>query len=433
MARLSILGRTIDLTRARDDITESSELDAFIRSVDPTWAGLQVNEKTAMQISAFFAGVRSIAEDIGKLDFDTFSRTGAAGSREEAREIVSPLDDAVAMALAVEPNPWQSAQDFRQMLTAHALMRGNGFAKIVRVRGEFRELIPMHPAHVTISVNKRTMLPEYIWTPVVDGTTVGSERLKHTDVFHLRGLSTDGWRGLSVLEAARQSLAAARGADRYAARFWGGGARPDGVLQHPGRLNRQVQKRLKEQIEEDTGGENARGTLVLEEGMTWQQVGISNDDAQFLQSRQFTVIEVARWLRMPPHKLFALERSTFNNIEHQSIEYVGDTLHAWAVRWQLEARRKLFGVRSDRFAEIRLDSLLRGDTATRFDAYNKAIMGGWMTRNEARRRENLNPEDGLDEFLVPANVQPDDEGDGDGTGIEPSEGGAPPVRDPRET
>ena len=226
-------------------------------------------------------------------------------------------------------------------------------------------------------------------------------------MLHISGLGFDGLIGYSVIEYARESIGLGMGAERFGSAFFGNGATIGNVLEHPGKLSDDAAKRLKESIKEKySGPSNAHRTLVLEEDMKWKPLGFTQKDAQFLETRKFQVTDVARWFQIAPHKLGDLERATFTNIEHQGIDFVVWTLGRWLKRWEHECNFKLFSEseRRTHFAEFLVDALLRGDTKTRNESYAIAVTNGWMNRNEVRERENMNKEDGLDEFLTPMNM-----------------------------
>jgi len=227
------------------------------------------------------------------------------------------------------------------------------------------------------------------------------------DVLHLHGLGFDGVTGYSVAHLAREGIGAALAAERSGAALFGNGAVGLGVLETPGELGLDAAQRLRESWEEAyRGSSKHHKTAILEQGLTWKPTAIPNKDAQWIEAREFGVSELARWLRIPPHKIGMLKDATFSNIEEQSREYVTDSLQPWLVRWEQEIARKLLPIKSDLFAEHLVDGLLRGDTEARFNAYRTAILAGWMSRNEARAIENLNPVEGLDTFLEPLNTGP---------------------------
>jgi HK97 family phage portal protein len=204
----------------------------------------------------------------------------------------------------------------------------------------------------------------------------------------------DGLNGYSVIGFARKSFESGMMADEFAYRFYKNDARPGIVLQHPGELSDDAHNHLRDSWEEVHGGvEKSHRVAILEEGMTLHEVGMPLNDAQFIETRNFQIADVARWFRMQPHQIGHMENATFSNIEHQSIEHVVDTIQPWARRWEQSIRQTLIlpAERPRYYAEFLLDALLRGDTATRYGAYAQARQNGWLSANDIRRLENMNP------------------------------------------
>ncbi len=373
--------------------TSSSSLDAFLRRGTETWAGIAVTPQIALQVAAVFACVRVISEDIGKLPFVVYQQSS---ERERTRLTTSPF----WRLLHDRPNSYQTSQQFREYLTACALLRGNGYALKNVINGQVRELLPLHPDKVRVEQLSDFELVFHVTMP--DGH---EEPMTRKQVFHLPGLTIDGPIGVSVVSYARQTIGIALGANRHAGTFFGNGMKPSGVFKHPGRLSDLAYKRLKEELEEKHGGESSNSTLLIEDGMEYVPITLTNRDSQFLESRAFEITEICRWFRLQPHKIGDLSRATFSNIEHQAIEYVTDTLMPWAKRWELAVNQQVI-VTNAIYAELMFDALLRGTTKERYEAYQIAAGGSapWMSRNQIRRAENLEPVDGLDEILLPLNM-----------------------------
>ncbi len=362
------------------------------RTVEPTWSGMEVSPQTALSVAAVFACTRVIAEDIGKLPFEVYQQTS---EHERIRATNSPF----WRLIHDRPNPYQTSQQFREYLTASALLRGNGFALKTVVDGQVRELMPLPPDSVTIELTPDW---EMTYKVMVNGR---QETLTRKEIFHLPGLTIDGPAGVSVIQYARQTLGIALGANRHAGTFFGNGMKPSGIFKHPKELKDKAFDRLKAQLAQDHGGPNQNKTLIIEEGMDYTPITMTNKDSQFLESRTFEVVEICRWFRVPPHKVAELSRATFSNIEHQAMEYVSDALMPWAKRWEYAINQQAI-VTNRVFAELNFDALLRGSTLERYQAYQIAAGGNapWMVRNEIRRRENLAPLPGLDEVLQPLNM-----------------------------
>lgn len=364
-------------------------------------AGVTVTEANATNLSAVWACVRSISEDVAKLPLKVYKRTGEA---EDDRQVVRS-HPAYRLLNAQANSDLTPAFILREFLGWSVKLWGNGFAEIERTRsGRPIALWPMLPARTQLRRNEAGDL-EYLYR-----SEGGAEvTLPAEDVLHVRGPTKDGIVGYSVVSQARESLGAAMATDQFAQRFWANGARPSGAIRIKGKLSPVGLTNMRESIDRlYTGAANAGRPIVLEEDAEFTPFSVPPEDAQFLETRQFSVIEICRWFRVPPHKVFDLARATFSNIEHQGIEYVQDGLGAWMVRWEQECNIKLLSSseRETHYFEHLADALLRGDTKTRFDAYGVARQWGWMSANEIRARENMNrlPAEDGDQYLAPVNM-----------------------------
>jgi phage portal protein BeeE len=230
--------------------------------------------------------------------------------------------------------------------------------------------------------------------------------LPRGEVWHLRGLSSDGLLGMSPIELARENLGMALAAQDYGARFFANDAKPTGGwIEFPGSFkDSEAKKVFRESYQQAQSGANRGKVLVLENGMKFHEVGVTNKDAQFLELRKFQITDVARLFRVPPHMIGDLDRATFSNIEQQSLEFVMHTMTPWAERWEASIESELLLEGDDIEVEFDFANLMRGDAASRASFYQSGIQNGWLTRNEARIAENLNPLDGLDEPLRPLNM-----------------------------
>lgn len=375
------------------NIDSSWELDRYLRQGTPTWAGVDVSPTSALQLSAVFDAQRIISEDIGKIPVIVY-QSGA----ERARAETSPF----WRLIKEKPNTFQTSQQFRELLTGWAVLRGNGCSfKLPLGLGQVRELLPIQPERLKIE-----QLPDHEVLYHVTNNDGTVDHYTRRDIFHVMGPSLNGYEGVSVVGLARETIGWARAMQRHGATLFGNGAHPSGVLEHPGPapMSDDAYERLRQSIDESHSRELANKTLILEEGMKWKQTTLSNEDSQFLQSQQFGVVEIARWFRLPPHKLGDLSRATWANIEHQQIEYLQDVLMVWAERWDSAFNQQVIGNVSSVYAETLIDAVLRGSTLDRFKAYQIAAGRPWMTPAEVRRRENLPPMAGLDEVANPLNM-----------------------------
>jgi HK97 family phage portal protein len=304
--------------------------------------------------------------------------------------------------LAKRPNRFQNPFEWREMLQGHLALRGNAYNQIItNAKGEVVELMPLHPDRIRLE-----LLPSgeyrYRFTD-----RFGSESiLPRGEVWHLRGLSSDGLMGMSPIELARENLGMALAAQDYGARFFANDAKPTGGwIEFPGSFkDSEAKKVFRESYQQAQSGANRGKVLVLENGMKFHEVGVTNKDAQFLELRKFQITDVARLFRVPPHMIGDLDRATFSNIEQQSLEFVMHTMTPWAERWEASIESELLLEGDDIEVEFDFANLMRGDAASRASYYQSGIQNGWLTRNEARIAENLNPLEGLDEPLRPLNM-----------------------------
>ena len=387
-------------------ITTPADLWKYFFGGAYTSAGISVTQTSAMRVSTVFSCVRVIAESMGVLPCKVYRRRADGKGRD-------PVPNHPVQILINRPNDRQTWQGFVEMLTAHAVFRGNGYAFINWVEDPVRgttypmELIPIHPDAVKPIVKD----DQSVWYRIMPsrGNRLGKKleefEVPSSSMFHLHGISFDGVEGVSILDVGRETLGIGQTMQQQSAKMYGNGTRLSGVLEHPQHLGDGVAERIREQWEETFGGsENAGKTAVLEEGMTYKAVSMTAEQAEFLESRKFNRSEIAGLFRVPPHKVGDLDKATFSNIEHMAIEFVTDTLLPWVRRWELSLMRDL--VQFDDFlVECNLNFLLRGDVASRYRAYAIGRQWGWLSVNDVRAMENLNPiADGGDVYLQPLNM-----------------------------
>jgi HK97 family phage portal protein len=357
--------------------------------------GVQVSEDNALTFSAVYAAVRIISETIASIPLNVYNYDGE--SRTIARE------HPVQKLLAKSPNPLASTFTFRECMAANLVLHGNAYAKIeLNAAGRPVALIPLNPLKVEVKI--------------VDGQKVYVFDKKHTyldyEVLHVVGLSFNGLTGKSPIEVSREAVAIGLAAQEYGARFYSNGANTGGVITAPGRLSIEAIKRLKESWNRANQGlANTHGTAILEEGMKYDKVGLDPEQAQFLQSRKFQVNEIARIFRIPPSYLADLENSsTRANTEQQAIQFVRDCITPYVRRFEVELNRKLFREdESNYYAYFTMEGLMRGDQKARYEAYAVARNWGWLSVNDIRDLENLNPIEGGDVYLTPLNMVPSGE------------------------
>jgi HK97 family phage portal protein len=355
-----------------------------------TTAGVFVSEEKALNVSAVFSAVKMLSEDIASLPLHLYFRDGDVRRRAEWRPEYRLLNH--------RPNWYQTAFDLRESLMASLLLRGQAFCEIERnVQGQPIALHFIEPTRVEVKQDLRSRRLYF--------SVNQAGRLEWEDVFYLHAFSTDGIHGRGVVAQARESIGLSAATERFGADYFGNGANPGGVLRYEKKLDQDQVARLRESWNERHQG-RAGGVAVLEDGMDYKQIGIPPEDSQFLETRKFQVTEIARWFRIPPHKLGDLERATFSNIEEQSMEYVRDTLRPWLVRIEQAARQQLLpeAAADSYYFEHLTDAVLRGDIKTRYEAYAIGRQNGWLSANEIRKRENMNPIADGDQYLLPLNM-----------------------------
>lgn len=365
-------------------------------------SGVQVNERTALSYTALYAAVRIISETIATLPLKVYRELPDGGKEPMPAHPVSRL-------LRARPNPELTAVAFWETILGHVLTWGNGYAQIVRgSMGEPIELWLMSPDRTVPRRREDTGALYYdAWDDYGQRHT-----LLRKEVLHLAGLGFDGIKGYSPIAKAREAIGLGIAAEQHGAAFFGNGGRPGGVLKTPNRLKPEARAEMRKGWEALHGGPaNAHRIAIMEQGLEWQQIGIPNDDAQFIESRRFQVQEIARIYRIPPHMLGDLERATFSNIEHQGLNFVTYTLLAWLVRLEQSINHSLLPNSDGEFyVKFVVDALLRGDTKSRYEAHKIAIDTGWVNCNEVREKEDLNRVEGqgLDEYRKPKNITGND-------------------------
>lgn len=369
-------------------------------------AGKAVTERSAMQMTAVYACVRILAEAIAGLPLHVY-RYNDKGGKEKAVE--HPL----FFLLHDEPNAEMTSFVFRETLMTHLLLWGNAYAQIIRNgRGEVVSLYPLMANRMRVDRDDNGRL-YYEYTRY--GDEPGKQRcetvkLSPSDVLHVPGLGFDGLIGYSPIAMAKNSIGMAMACEEFGAKFFANGAAPGGVLEHPGVLKDPA--RVRESWNATFGGSsNANKVAVLEEGMKYTPISVSPNEAQFLETRKFQIDEIARIFRIPPHMIGDLERSSFSNIEQQSLEFVKYTVGPWVMRWEQSLARSLLkgSERTQYLIKFNLDGLLRGDYESRMNGYATARQNGWMSANDIRELENMDrisAEEGGDLYLVNGTMTP---------------------------
>lgn len=367
-------------------------------------SGQTVSPQNATGVSTYYAAMRAIAEDCAKLPLPLFERLEPRGKKRRP-------DLSLYRLIHDEPNPEMSSQTFRETLTGHAMGWGGGYAEIEWRGPRPVALWPLDPTTVRIERESEKKGRRLVYV-VRHGPRSTEVRVPARNIFHIHGLGFDGLTGYSVAKLAKQALGLAMATEKFGAAYFEQAGRPSGRLEFPNPVKPERVPALRKQFADACSGEaNWHKTLVLEDGATWKPYSFPHDDAQWIESRQFSVEDIARWFRIPPHKIGHLLRATFDNIAEQSIEYVVDTLTPWLSRWEHEIWRKLIP-RVDQsriFAEHVVEGLLRGDPEMQSKIFATGRQWGYLSANDVLELQNRNPigPEG-DVYLSPVNMVPAD-------------------------
>ena len=350
-----------------------------------TPTGLSVTPDNALNVTTVFQAIRFLSFMVASLPLITYQKMGDDRKRATKHPLYPLLHDA--------PNPEMTAFDFNSLLASHVFGRGNGFAEIeFDETGKVVALWPLAPNKVELARNVNYELRYLVTLP----ERFGSEKraLRPEQVLHWRSLTKEGLWGLSVLTMHRNAIGLARATEEFGSSYFGNNAEPGVVLKHPGTLGDDAYQRITESWEQSHMGlTQSHRAAILEEGMTIEKIGFNPDDSQFLETRKFQVIEIARMFGIPPHLLFELSNATFTNIEQQSLEFLIYHLRPWLVNFEQQIKRSLFLERERKagyYAEFLVDAIERGDIATRFASYAIGLNNGFYTINDVLRKENMN-------------------------------------------
>ena len=387
--------------QARDKPVDKAADAGYSFLFGRTTSGKPVNERTAMQTTAVYACVRILAEAIASLPLHVYEYQDDGG-----KKLVH--DHPLYYLLHDEPNPEMTSFVFRETLMSHLLIWGHAYAQIIRDgAGRVLGLYPLLPDKMDVQRDDRGNI-YYVYSRNSDENPMfkeyGNIKLKAEDVLHIPGLGFDGLIGYSPIAMAKNAVGMTLACEEYGASFFANGANPGGVLEHPGVL-KDPSKVRESWNSVYRGVNNAHKIAVLEEGMKYQQIGIPPEEAQFLETRKFQINEIARLYRIPPHMVGDLDKSSFSNIEQQSLEFVKYTLDPWVIRWEQSLQRSLLlpGEKGKYFIKLNVDGLLRGDYQSRMNGYAVGRQNGWFSANDIREMENMNPipdEEGGNLYLV---------------------------------
>jgi len=407
----SLFEKRASLENPSSNLSDPANWLVHAFGAQPTSTGVLVSEKNVTQIVAFWSAVNTIADTLAELPLKLI-RMKPDGSSDNVTNHPS-------LKTLRAPNSMMVPITFRSTLQAHTLTWGNSYAYIVRnALGNVVELWPLNPSETRSKVVNRELFFE-------TSLDIGRTLLSSADVLHIPALTRNGIDGMSIVSEQREMLGSAIAQQNFAGRFFSNGAKPSGLISYPGKVR--DPEKIKAALERSTGGENAHSMMVLDGDAKFTAFSIPPEDAQFLQTREFSVDEIGRMFRLPLHFLNKMGQATFNNIEMMGTHFVQYTMMPWIIRHEQEYTRKLLKPGEiDRGLKFKLNvsALIRGDIKTRAEVYAKAIQFGWITRNEVRSLEDMKPLDGLDDPLIPLNLGV--------VGEEPPEPAPAPETDPPE-
>lgn len=391
------MGILSGLFKSRDKPENKLSNNSHSFFVGQSSSGKRVNEKTAMTMSAVYSCVRVLSETLASLPLHVYENTEVGSKKATQHSLYNLLHN--------EPNSEMTSFIFRETLMTHLLLWGNAYAQIIRNgKGEVLGLYPLMPDKMSVDRDEDNRIYYQYLTSSGERVTLSSQ-----DVLHIPGLGFDGLVGYSPIAMAKNAIGMSIAAEEYGAKFFSNGATPSGILEHPGTVKNA--ESLRESWTRGFSGNNSHKVAILEEGMKYTPISISPNEAQFLETRKFQINEIARIFRIPPHMVGDLEKSSFSNIEQQSLEFVKYTLDPWVIRFEQAFNRRLLKDKEkDKFyIKFNVDGLLRGDYQSRMNGYAVGRQNGWMSANDIRALENLDRipiEEGGDLYLINGNMLP---------------------------
>lgn len=389
----------------RREEAKSSTLDLWreIYGQPAARSGQTVNWTTALQCTTTLACCRVLSEGMAQLP------SRLRRSRADGRGSDAVLDHPLSRFIQRGPNAWMTWFEFVETLTFNAALGKGGFALKVRgLDGRLLELLPL--PSLWVNVKRRSDWSVYYEVDISPGSETGGERItvEQRDMFHLRGPSVDGYRALEGIRLAREAIGLSLATEEAHARLHQNGIQPSGLYSVDGTLTKEQYERISQHLQERFAGENARRVMVLDRAARWQSLAMTGVDAQHLETRRFQIEEVCRAFRVMPIMVgYSDKAATYASAEQMFLAHVVHSLMPWVRRWETVAARDLLTEKetdAGLYFDLSVRGLLRGDAKTRADYYQKAVQSGWMTRNEVRIEEEMNPLDGLDQPLTPSNM-----------------------------
>jgi HK97 family phage portal protein len=368
----------------------------FVRGFEGP-SGMAVNSESALRAAAVYGCVRLLSGAVATLPLDIKRKVGP--NRLDAEDL--PLWSVIRR----RPNRYMKPARFKRMLQTHILLRGNAYCLIIRDSlGRVKELLPLHPDRVEPKQDPASLLIVYEYTQP-DGSKVSYSQEK---IFHLMGMTHDGIRGMSVLSYARETIGMSLATARHGSAFFRNGTNVGSVLTHPKQLGQEAADSLRESLEKYRGADSSNKTLVLEEDMKFERLGMTSTDAQFVETMVQSRTEIAMFFGVPPHMIGDTEKNTSwgTGIEALASGFVAFTLEDWLTEWEDAVNTDLIGQdQSDVYARFNRAALVRGDYRTRWDGYVKGLQWGVYSPNDILAKEDENPRsDGQgDQYYDPPN------------------------------
>lgn len=350
----------------------------------PVYSGVAVNEDTAVKLVSVFACVRLLSESISMLPFPLYKALKVGKEKATYHPLYSILHDI--------PNPECSSFQFRQIMMVNALLCGSAKAEIQRdSSGNVVALWPIPSRNIMTTRNSKTKEIVYL----VHNPDGSETPLYPEQVFDLPGMGFNNVKTFNPVQLAREAIGLGLATEEFGARFFGQGTTGSGIVEYPGKMSDKAYDRYTESMRDKYEGlKNSNRLIFLEEGLKFHQLTIPPDNAQFLETRKFQVVEIARFFNVPPHMIMDFEGATFSNIEQKSLEYVTYSLMPWLVKWEQAVYKCLLTPteRKKFYARISVDALLRGDIKTRMEGYHNMIQDGVYNADEVRELEDMNPQ-----------------------------------------
>ena len=373
--------------------TRTDVMHGFEDLVAPSKSGVQITKDNAMNISGVYAAVKLLSDSISSLPIHLIKES----KDKKEKDYTNPLYKLVSK----EPNKLMTSYTWRQIFMPHILLWGNAYAVIDWDKKTMRpkQLMPVHPSKVKVEVKKGIA----IYTIQLENKEIVVDQ---SNIVHFRGLG-DEIQGKSVIEYAKDNLGLGKAAEDFGSKFFSNGAAIGGIYEHPSQLSDKAYNNLQKSLERRAGGlSNSHKILILEEGMKFTTTSIPPNAAQFLETRKFSINDVARWFGVPPHMIADLERATFSNIEQQNLNFSQFSILPYVVLIEQELNRKLLreDEKESMYFKLNMDGLLRGDMQSRYTAYQIGIQNGIVNPNEVRRKEDLDAYEGGNDYFMAANI-----------------------------